>query len=253
MKDFKLKPSECFLLNNLLTGCDKDKVEEHFMKKSYTSCRKEYKEGSANYLAEVAKDEAIAALPSYDVKEVCILKISKHEYSLNAISWHVQSITYEKSTYNYDMGEYEEYSVTEHFLVENSHRGNGLICNMDDLYNNSKFRDLLEGELYDNLLNHTVKVLGDVHPSFGRLAYIVVEAQKELKKFECYTRYKQHGTCLVIDDTDVYTAIEIDAVLADYKNGVRFYDEEDRKVSFCDYGVSSFSDYLRYHRQYSKS
>ena len=67
MKNIHIKSSELFLLRNFFSNAPLHTIEAYYKKKTYTSKKNKYKEGSEKWLLEVAKDEENALLPDFKV------------------------------------------------------------------------------------------------------------------------------------------------------------------------------------------
>lgn len=241
--DITMKASQIVLLQSLLRGCDVNKVQQFFQKKSHTSSKNQYREGSESYNKEVEKDLLIAELPDHNVKFVGSVTITA-SYS-EKIRFSIGKLTHDKyiTEYTYsDEGESVLSTVEEYFLVENSHWGYGLITSISELLGDYKYERLLLIQQLEDIKDEVNIQLDNMGNSFYLIRDIVVDALKEFKSVEYYNKYKQYNKCVVVDDV-VYSEEELDSVVKDYKDNVRFYDKDDRVIEF-----NSWDNYLIYHR-----
>jgi hypothetical protein len=251
MENIEINVSELFLLKNFFSNQVPQKViDEYFAKKNHRSNAKDYKEGSAKYMAEIAKDEEIALLPNHNIVEnfhgltITLGYNKKVEFS-------ILTYTYTRSQYCDDSDECYDVEINAKFLCKNVYWATDVIRSMDELLVNDDVKALLlmhqEQELKLNIYERLER-LGSCFSFL--LQEIVLEAHLEFKPVKYYSEYKHMGQCVVIGDKNeetVYSETELEKVYQDYLDKVKFYDEEDRIIEYRSYSGS----YLTFHREHS--
>jgi len=251
MKNIEINVSELFLLNNFFNNKVPQKViDEYFTKKNYRSNAKDYKEGSAKYLAEIAKDEEIALLPTHNIVENFHGLTIKLDYS-NKVEFSILTYTYTRSGYDYDMEESYEVEVTAKFLCKNVHWATDIVTSIDELLVQDDVKTLLFMHQKEELKLNIRKNLESLGNCFSFLLQeIVLEAHLEFKPVKYYSEYASMGQCVVIGDKNeetVYSETELEKVYQDYLDKVKFYDHEDRVIEYRSY----LGSYLKFHREHS--
>lgn len=253
--------NEIFLLKKYLTvSRETDAIKEYFTKKNYTSRKNEYREGSVNYLAEVARDEVNAELPDHNIKFGKEIIIRTDHSQRNKLRLTVGEYTH--SYHHWDdcdgcaEGELVTRTITEYFLVQNEYHGQGLMFRIDDVLQHYDIQLMLLEQQQHEFYNRIDERLANLGEEFSLITRIVREAYEDLKDVTLYTRYCKDnytdlGKCIVIDEKDVYVGSELAKIYEAYRNEVRFYDSSDRKISFSDWGSLGASDYYEYYMNYA--
>jgi hypothetical protein len=247
MKNIHIKASELFLLRKFFNNAPLDSINAYYKKKTYTSSKDKYREGSEKWLLEVAKDEEHTLLPDFKVSDEYADVIID-----NQVKFGICTIEHKIEHWNYDLGEPYTETVKSRFLCENSHWGHGIITDMEELWANHNVQKAIEAdqentfyrEIYDRLRN-----LGDC---FTLLRERVYKAHEQFIDVSYYTKYvtadhRRIDKCVVIGDKEVFTEEELQKVSTALENDVRFYNDQDEIVEFKSYD----NDYLTYYRKYS--
>jgi hypothetical protein len=251
MKNIEINVSELFLLNNFFDNQVPQKViDEYFAKKNYRSNAKNYKEGSAKYIAEIDKDEEIALLPTHNIVENFHGLTITLDYS-NKVEFSILTYTYTRSGYDYDMEESYEVEVTAKFLCKNVYWATDIVRSMDELLVQDDVKSLLLMQQEQGLKLNIYERLKSLGSCFSFLLQeIVLQAHLEFKPVKYYSEYASMGQCVVIGDKNeetVYSETELEKVYQDYLDKVKFYDHEDRVIEYRSY----LGSYLKFHREHS--
>lgn len=249
MKSIEINVSELFLLNNFFDNQVPQKViDEYFAKKNYRSNAKDYKEGSAKYIAEIAKDEEIALLPTHNIVENFHGLTITLDYS-NKVEFSILTYTYTRL--GYDMEESYEVEVIAKFLCKNVYWARDIVRSMDELLVQDDVKALLLMQQEQELKLNIYERLKNLGSCFSFLLQeIVLQAHLEFKPVKYYSEYASMGQCVVIGDKNeeiVYTETELEKVYQDYLDKVKFYDKEDRIIEYRSY----LGSYLTFHREHS--
>jgi hypothetical protein len=226
----------------------KKMIYDYFKKTTYKSYKDDYKEGSARYLAELAKDDEIAKIPDYNVKLNEYINI---EHSYHKIKLKVGVITIEEwVSYDY-YGDEGETVVKEYtFLTNNSYWGSTIITNLDEFLCYSEVQELLIQQARDRHHNRVHDRLSkSCDGVFLLLADDVIEAEKSNIDTGIYfSTFGERNEYLQIGE-EKYYASEMKLVNEAYNADAVAYDEDDRKIEYSAY---EHGNYVNFYRKYLK-
>lgn len=223
-------------------------INNYFKKKNYTSHKDDYKEGSARYLEELAKDEEIAQIPDYNVKLNDYINI---EHSYHKVELKVGVITIEEwEQYDYYSNEGETVVKEYTFLTDNSYWGSTVITNLDAFLCYSKVQKLLIQKANDDHDNRVHDWLNKAHDGVFRLLIDnVIKAEKSNIDTGIYfTPFGESNEYLMIGE-EKYYASEMTLINEAYNADAVAYDEDDRKIKYCAY---AHGNYVNFYRKYLK-
>ena len=226
----------------------KKMIYDYFKKDTYKSYKDDYKEGSARYLEELAKDEEIAQIPDYNVKLNDYIKI---EHSYHNFELKVGVITIEEwEQYDYYSHEGETVVREYTFLTDNSYWGSTIISNLKDFLCYSKVQELLIQKAKDDHHSRVHDWLNKAYDGVFRLLIDdVIKAEKSSIDTGIYfSAFGKSNEYLMIGE-EKYYASEMTLVNEAYNADAVAYDENDRKIKYSSY---EHGNYVNFYRMYLK-
>jgi hypothetical protein len=130
------------------------------------------------------------------------------------------------------------------FLTTNFMWGHDIITSFEELMTNEKVLNLLLVHQEKSLFNKTTKLLASYGEEYTLLNNIVFKAKKNFEEVSFYSKYNEFAECVKIGDK-IITKAELVIIYNAYKNEERFYDENDRKISYCGWSWESYYDYYK--------
>lgn len=228
-------------------------IQEFFEKKTYTSKTNEYRPESENWLKSKKEDDRISNIPDHNIIMNYDNLVIEHSY--HKVEFSIGTITVEINQYCYDTEEYVNEEHKLNFLVENGYWGFGLICSFEELINHHKVQSMFELMLDDQRQQNWQNRLKSTNNGvFMLLLDKILKSEKNSVEVNIYSSFNDNSNLWVQIGDQKYYMKDMLIINEAYKNDdYEFYDEQDKKIKYCQYRHESFPDFYLEHSKITQN